>query len=85
MVKALGDSGFKELCERNPITGSLPRPAARTLPSCWRGGILLGLPMLGHEFGGEPSGIACQATFVSRGEDRGNGPSLKPLRKHAPL
>jgi tRNA(Ile)-lysidine synthase len=81
MVKALGDCGFRELCGRNALAGSLPRLAGRTLPSCWRGGILLGLPMLGHEFDGEPSGIACQATFVSRGRGSRERPIAQAVEK----
>jgi tRNA(Ile)-lysidine synthase len=66
MVRALGDSGLRELRDRSALATSLPRLAVRTLPSCWRGEVLVGLPMLGG-YGGEPSGLDCRATFVSPG------------------
>lgn len=67
VVRALGESGWRALKDRSVLAASLPRLAGRTLPACWRGGILLGLPMLGPALDGQPSAIACHATFVSKG------------------
>jgi tRNA(Ile)-lysidine synthase len=67
VVMALGEAGLRELKGRSALTSSLPRLAGRTLPACWRGKILLGLPVLGWEATGELSGLDCRATFVSPG------------------
>jgi len=67
VVRALGDSGLRELRDRSALASSLPRLAVRTLPSCWRGEVLIGLPMLGGLYGSEPSGLDCRAIFVSSG------------------
>ncbi|MGV1014723.1 MAG: tRNA lysidine(34) synthetase TilS [Methyloceanibacter sp.] len=61
MVKALGDAGLKALRERSDLAATLPRFAGRTLPACWRGGALIGLPALGDA---PSTGIDCRATFV---------------------
>ena len=71
IVRALGEFGWRELKERSALAASLPRLAGRTLPACWRGEILLGLPVLGRRPGDALSAIACHATFVSRGEAAG--------------
>ncbi|MGZ8415671.1 MAG: tRNA lysidine(34) synthetase TilS [Methyloceanibacter sp.] len=65
LVRALGESGWRELKDRSALAASLPRLAGRTLPACWQGEILLGLPMLGRELGAEPASLFCRATFVS--------------------
>jgi hypothetical protein len=67
-VKALGDEGFLLLRERDALP-AVPRLAAETLPSCWRGSRLLGLPRFSnfpalssrHE-----GGLDCDATFLRR-------------------
>ena len=64
MVKALGESGWRSLRECSALAASLPRLAGRTLPSCWRGDVLLGLPMLGAAERGETLGLDCRARFV---------------------
>ena len=64
MVKALGESGWRSLRERSALAASLPRLAGRTLPSCWRGEVLVGLPLFGSAGGGERLGLDCRARFV---------------------
>jgi tRNA(Ile)-lysidine synthase len=69
-VRALGEVGLLALKEREALPPSVPRIAARTLPACWRGEMLLGLP----DFGVTPSEAApclrhegrldCRATFL---------------------
>jgi hypothetical protein len=69
-VRALGEEGLKVLKEREALPPSLPRPAARALPGCWRGGRLLCLP----DFDQKPRqsapssrhevGLDCRATFL---------------------
>jgi tRNA(Ile)-lysidine synthase len=75
VVKALGEQGFRLLRKRAELASWLPRLAARTLPSCWRGDELLGVPSLGSGETRQNSGIDCHASFVSlaagpRGERR---------------
>jgi tRNA(Ile)-lysidine synthase len=65
MVKALGDNGFKALGERFEAISALPRLAGRTLPACWRGEVLLGLPQLGLPGLGARFVPSCRARFVS--------------------
>ncbi len=64
-VKALGDAGFQALKERSGAISELPRLAGRTLPSCWRGEVLLGLPQLGLPGSSAPFVPFCRARFVS--------------------
>ena len=64
-VKALGDEGFQALRERSDAISALPRLAGRTLPSCWRGEVLLGLPQLGLPGSRAPFVPFCLARFVS--------------------
>jgi tRNA(Ile)-lysidine synthase len=66
-VKALGESGWRSLRERFPLASSLPRLAGRTLPSCWRGDELVGLPLLAGLGGGEALAVDCRARFVRAG------------------
>jgi tRNA(Ile)-lysidine synthase len=72
VVRALGEEGLRLLSEREALPASLPRLAGRTLPGCWRGEVLLGLPRLGQATRGEPSGLDCRATFI--GGRRANWP-----------
>jgi tRNA(Ile)-lysidine synthase len=66
VVRALGDSGLRDLCDRSAYARSLPRLAGRTLPGCWRGEALVGIPSLGKaSTASEPTNIDCRATFVS--------------------
>lgn len=51
-VRALGEEGVRALTEQAALPASLPRPAARALPACWRGSRLLCLPDFGQD---EPS------------------------------
>jgi tRNA(Ile)-lysidine synthase len=67
VVKALGEAGLRELRERQTLPSALPRLAGLTLPACWRGELLLGLPTLGRTVTGGPSGIDCRAIFVGAG------------------
>lgn len=64
MVKALGESGWRSLRERSAVAASLPRLAGRTLPSCWRGEVLVGLPLFGSAGPGERLGLDCRARFL---------------------
>jgi tRNA(Ile)-lysidine synthase len=64
-VKALGDEGFQALRERSDAVSALPRLAGRTLPACWRGEVLLGLPQLGLPGSRAPFVPFCRARFVS--------------------
>jgi tRNA(Ile)-lysidine synthase len=65
-IRALGDQGLRKLRDNSDLLASLPRLAGRTLPSCWRGNSLIGLPVLGG-LPGHPSQAAldCRASFVS--------------------
>ncbi len=74
VVRALGESGLRALRDRSALPPSLPNLAGRTLPSCWRGEVLLGLPRLGGERVREAFGLDCRAIFVSAvkvGDGRG--------------
>lgn len=69
-VRALGDAGLRALKAREDMPPAVPRLAARTLPACWRGDTLIGLPDFGqHTLGIAPSsrheeGLDCRATFL---------------------
>jgi hypothetical protein len=65
LVRALGEAGLRELKGRSPLASSLPLLAGRTLPSCWRGEVLVGLPNLAPATGGDVPGLDCRAIFVS--------------------
>jgi tRNA(Ile)-lysidine synthase len=83
-VRALGESGWRQLREAEALPDSLPRLAARTLPACWRGESLLGLA----DFRQAPQGstpcsrhearLDCQATFL-------RGPIREPRRDAAAI
>jgi tRNA(Ile)-lysidine synthase len=65
-VRALGDSGLRDLRDRSAFARSLPLLAGRTLPGCWRGEALVGIPSLGKaSTASEPTSFDCRATFVS--------------------
>jgi tRNA(Ile)-lysidine synthase len=65
-VRALGEQGLRELRDSSTLLASLPRLAGRTLPSCWRGESLIGVPILGGLLGqGRKAPLDCRATFVS--------------------
>jgi hypothetical protein len=71
----LGEAGFRALRDRSHLMSSVPRLAGRTLPSCWRGEVLLGLPALDSASLSESFVPGCRARFVgsgtpSRREDR---------------
>jgi tRNA(Ile)-lysidine synthase len=71
-VRALGDQGLRELRDGSTLLASLPRLAGRTLPSCWRGDNLIGLPVLGTLTGqSRKAALDCRATFVSGERMRG--------------
>ena len=61
-VRALGDSGFLDLRDSLP---ALPRLAGRTLPACFRGNVLAGIPALGEA--SPHSDLDCRARFVNAG------------------
>ena len=67
MVRALGESGWRTLRDRSVLASSLPRLAGRTLPACWRGDELLGLPLFGSAGAGERLGLDCRARLVRAG------------------
>lgn len=83
VVRALGESGLRELRDRCDWPASLPRLASRALPACWRGDVLLGLPELGLAGAGGPSGIDCRASFVSalRSDGAGERARAQPVEK----
>lgn len=65
-VRALGESGLRDLRDRSAFARSLPLLAGRTLPGCWRGEALVGIPSLGKaSTASEPTSFDCRATFVS--------------------
>jgi tRNA(Ile)-lysidine synthase len=64
VVKALGESGWRSLREGSALASSLPRLAGRTLPSCWRGDMLVGLPHFESDAAAERPGLDCRARFV---------------------
>lgn len=73
VVRALGESGLRALRDRSVLPATLPRLAGRTLPACWRGEILVGLPMLGQVKEWETFGPDCRARFVGAGEGQDGG------------
>ena len=72
VVRALGEEGLRLLSEREALPASLPRLAGRTLPACWRGEVLLGLPRIGPVARGVQSDLDCRAIFI--GGRRANFP-----------
>jgi len=64
-IRALGEQGLRDLRGSFHLLATLPPLASRTLPACFRGEALVGLP----EFGslsdlGEESDLACRASFI---------------------
>jgi tRNA(Ile)-lysidine synthase len=77
IVRALGEQGLRELRDSSPLLASLPRLAGRTLPSCWRGETLIGLPFLDRLTDqNREGGLECRATFVSGARMRGTASPL---------
>jgi tRNA(Ile)-lysidine synthase len=71
-LRGLGEQGLRELCRGSTLLASLPRLAGRTLPSCWRGDRLIGVPTLGSLSGQSCNAhLECRATFVSGERMRG--------------
>ena len=71
-VRGLGDQGLRDLRESSALLASLPRLAGRTLPSCWRDGRLIGVPLLDRLTDeGRKEVLDCRATFVSGARLRG--------------
>lgn len=68
VVRALGETGLRELRKRSDIAAALPRHAGRTLPACWRDDELLGIPALGNA---PILGVDARAIFVNA--ERSNG------------
>jgi tRNA(Ile)-lysidine synthase len=68
IVKALGESGLRELRGQSKLLPAMPRLAARSLPSCWREEALLGVPVFGARHDVAPlAGLECRASFVNGG------------------
>jgi tRNA(Ile)-lysidine synthase len=71
-VRALGDQGLRDLRDSSTLLASLPRLAGRTLPACWRGDRLVGVPFLGSlSDQSRKAALDCRATFVSGESMRG--------------
>ena len=65
VVKALGEQGLRDLRDASDLLAALPRLAGRTLPACFRGHALIGLPRLGSFSGsGHGFALACRASFI---------------------
>jgi len=76
-VRALGEQGLRELRDSSTLLASLPRLAGRTLPSCWRGDSLIGVPIiLGLLDQGRKAPLDCHAIFVSGNRMRGTASPL---------
>jgi hypothetical protein len=64
-VKALGERGLRDLRDRFHLLATLPPLASRTLPACFRGEALVGLPVLGSLSGlSHRPAVACRASFI---------------------
>ena len=64
-VKALGERGLRDLRDRFHLLATLPPLASRTLPACFRGEALVGLPVLGSSSGfAQGPAVACRASFI---------------------
>jgi tRNA(Ile)-lysidine synthase len=68
VVRALGEAGLLALRARSSLPAALPLLAGRTLPACWRGEVLLGLPRLSRTETGKPPDLDCRAIFVGGGQ-----------------
>ncbi|MGC1178508.1 MAG: tRNA lysidine(34) synthetase TilS [Methyloceanibacter sp.] len=60
-VRALGESGFRDLSSSSPWLAALPRHAGTTLPGGWRAGEMICLPHLGIS----TSSVGFSASFVN--------------------
>ncbi|MGA9603900.1 MAG: tRNA lysidine(34) synthetase TilS [Methyloceanibacter sp.] len=64
-VKALGEQGLRDLRDRFHLLATLPPLASRTLPACFRGAALIGLPALGSLSGfAQGPALTCRASFI---------------------
>ena len=64
-VKALGEQGLRDLRDSFHLLATLPPLASRTLPACFRGETLVGLPVLGSSSGmSHGPAFACRASFI---------------------
>jgi tRNA(Ile)-lysidine synthase len=76
-VKALGEQGLRDLCGNTSVLSSLPRLAGRTLPACFRGNELIGLPLLASLPGsGHGLASACTASFIGAEAGGAKGTAL---------
>lgn len=76
-VKALGELGLREVKADSSILSSVPRLAGRTLPACFRGNELLGLPLLASLPGsGHGLALACKASFIGAEVENAKGTAL---------
>jgi tRNA(Ile)-lysidine synthase len=77
-VSALGEQGVRDLRDRFHDLATMPPLASRTLPACFRGGSLVGLPDLGWLRAlNDPPGLACRARFIGA-ESRARGGTASP-------
>jgi tRNA(Ile)-lysidine synthase len=77
-VKALGEQGLRDLRGCSDVLATLPPLASRTLPACFRGEALVGLPVLGSLSGsGHGLALACRASFIGA-ESRDRGGTASP-------
>jgi tRNA(Ile)-lysidine synthase len=80
VVRALGESGLRQLSERADLPSGLPRLASRALPACWRGEVLLGLPRIGRSGSDDAAALDCRAVFVGGAQTRDRGTAPRPSR-----
>jgi tRNA(Ile)-lysidine synthase len=74
-IRALGERGSRDLRNRFHVLATMPPLASRTLPACFRGESLVGLPDLGALSGfSSPPDLVCRARFIGAegpgGEER---------------
>jgi tRNA(Ile)-lysidine synthase len=76
-VRALGEQGLCHLRDRFHALATMPPLASRTLPACFRGESLVGLPDLGALSGFSHPSLACRARFIGA-LSRGGGGTASP-------
>jgi tRNA(Ile)-lysidine synthase len=77
-VRALGEQGVRDLRDSFHALATMPPLASRTLPACFRGGSLVGLPDFSSLRGLNDSPVlACRARFIGA-ELRGIGGTGSP-------
>jgi tRNA(Ile)-lysidine synthase len=83
IVGALGEQGARELRDRFHALATIPPLASRTLPACFRGGSLVGLPDLGALPGCSHTPVlACRARFIgAESQARGERPHVGAVEK----